>query len=77
MIKRYSIPTHLDVLPLYSEWHCEMEDGSIQIWVQANEIIDDNTKPHWIRLGDLFENAVLNQMPEISTSTLVTAYLKK
>ena len=77
MIKRYSAPTHLDVLSRLSEWHHELEDGSIQILVQCNEIVDDSTKPHWVRLGDLFENAVLNQLPEISMSTLVAAYLKK
>jgi|GEM_PF-2638614 len=59
MIKRFNPPTHLDPMPYLSEWHHEMEDGSVQIWVQTNEVVDENSKPHWRRLGDLYEQACL------------------
>jgi hypothetical protein len=59
MIKRFNPPTHLDPMPYLSEWHHEMEDGSVQIWVQTNEVVDENSKPHWRRLGDLLERVWL------------------
>lgn len=76
MIKRYSAPTHLDVLPYLEEWHHELEDGSVQIWVQCNEIIDDTTKPRWVRLGDLYEAAVLSGLRDVSKSSMIKEYVK-
>lgn len=61
VIKKFIDPTHLDVYPFLTEWHHELEDGSIKIWVQCNELVDDNTKPHWIRLGDLMEKVWADQ----------------
>jgi hypothetical protein len=55
MIQRFSPPTHLDVAPQYEQYYVESEDGSVEIWIQMNEIIDEDTKPHWVRLGYLFE----------------------
>jgi len=55
MIIRYNAPTHLDVMEYLTEWHHELEDGTMQIWIQTSKLHGDNNKPQWIRLGDLLE----------------------
>lgn len=76
MIKRFCMPTHLDVLPKYSEWRCEHEDGTVQIWVQITDIVDEHTKPHWVRLGDMYEYAMLKDMNGLDIAALVALYLQ-
>ena len=56
MIKKMmTTPCSLNNEPYLTEWHHEMEDGSVHIWVQCNEVVDDNAKPQWVRLGDILE----------------------
>ena len=76
MIKRFNQPTHLDPMPYLSEWHHEIENGHVQIWVQTNEIVDDSTKPRWVRLGDLYEHAVVTGLRTLNTRDWVESYIK-
>jgi len=66
MIKRFNPPTHLDPMPYLSEWHHELEDGSVQIWVQCNEVVDENTKPRWRRFGDIVEEYAVKENKSIN-----------
>lgn len=56
MIKKMiTIPTRLDSEPYLTEWHADVEP-KVQIWIQCSK---DLQAPKWIRLGELYEEAVL------------------
>jgi hypothetical protein len=48
-------------MPYLSEWHHELEDGNVQIWVQCNDSDAEGIKPQWVRLGDLMERVWASQ----------------
>ncbi len=55
MTKRFCRPTHLDEADYLTEWRNELEDGSIEIWIQTSK----EEKSKWVRIGDLLERVWL------------------
>ncbi len=65
MIKKMiTAPCHLNDEPYLTMWHHSTEDG-VQIWIQINP---DKSDANWIRLGDLFEQSLLdpNKLPDMT-----------
>lgn len=57
-----TLPTHLDHEPYLTEWHADVEPG-MQIWIQSSK---DQENPRWVRLGELFEHAILTKKKSLS-----------
>ena len=62
-----TLPTHLDHEPYLTEWHADVEPA-IQIWIQCSR---DPENPRWIRLGELFEQAILAGKTTLSVEDLI------